>query len=533
MFLLPPFLTPQVVENSIIATSCINQQPIVKTPSFPHLTSPTDHREKSIIAASCINQQPNVKTLLLLFLLWPCSSAFAQSDSLKDSAVNQNQELSNSVNHKDSLSLAYALKKGSKVSLHLRLYYMTTNNEKELSDYYAYAFGGGLKYQTGVYRGFQFTVGGFFLWNLASSDLTKPDPSTGIYNRYEVGQFDMEDFSKKNNIDRLEDFNLSYRLKKSIVTVGKQNINTPFINPQDGRMRPTGEQGLWLDVQDIPRTRIQAGWLNKISPRGTTRWLDMDQSIGIYSAGLNTDGKKSNYKGNLQSKGVALLGLTYQLKPTWTLQAWEYYTDNIFNSFLLQSDATFKLGSSSALIAGVQYTYQHAIRNGGNDSISKTYFDPKQTSNVLSGRLGFQVKGSRFLFNYTRITADGRFLFPREWGREPMYTFMKRERNEGLGDVNAFSFSFFREWQEKITMELGYGYYDLPGATRVALNKYAMPSYHQLLLDLNYSLDGFLKGLQLEFLYTYKLQAEEITTARLVINKVNMHHLNFIINYRL
>jgi hypothetical protein len=26
---------------------------------------------------------------------------------------------------------------------------------------------------------------------------------------------------------------------------------------------------------------------------------------------------------------------------------------------------------------------------------------------------------------------------PREWGRDPFYTFMPRERNEGYGDVNA------------------------------------------------------------------------------------------------
>ena len=31
------------------------------------------------------------------------------------------------------------------------------------------------------------------------------------------------------------------------------------------------------------------------------------------------------------------------------------------------------------------------------------------------------------------------FLMPREWGREPFYTFLPRERNEGLGGVNAWT----------------------------------------------------------------------------------------------
>ena len=39
--------------------------------------------------------------------------------------------------------------------------------------------------------------------------------------------------------------------------------------------------------------------------------------------------------------------------------------------------------------------------------------------------------------NYNRITTHGRYLMPREWGRDPFFTFFPRERNEGLGDVHA------------------------------------------------------------------------------------------------
>jgi hypothetical protein len=474
-----------------------------------------------------------VKVILLFISTWLCLPFFSWAQNpgpiLADGSGHGHRE----DQPQDTTTLAYALKKGSEMDLHLRLYYMTTRNEKELSDYYAYAFGGGLKYQTGIYKGFQFTVGGFFVWNLASSDLAKPDPATGAFNRYEVGQFDMEDFENKNDMDRLEDFNIRYHYRKSSLTFGKQNINTPFINPQDGRMRPTGEQGLWVDMKEIPRLRLQGGWLSKISPRGTVRWFGVDESIGIYPSGFGTDGKRSNYKGNLNAGGVGILGITYEVKPDWTIQAWEYYTDNIFNTVMLQSDAKWALSPKTALLAGLQYIHQNAINGGGNDSLSKTYFDPRQTSNVISGRLGYQVMKSKLLLNYTRITADGRFLFPREWGREPMYTFIKRERNEGSGDVHAVSVNLHQEWKKNFRSEISYGYYKLPGTGNVALNKYAMPSYHQFLVDLNYQFTGFWKGLQMELLYTYKPAAESPENARLIINKVNMHHFNFIINYRL
>jgi hypothetical protein len=113
---------------------------------------------------------------------------------------------------KDTTTLAYILLKKGKLDMHLRMYYMTTQNEKELSDYHAWAFGAGLKYETGSFKGFQFGVGGFFVWNLGSSDLGKPDPQTGAANRYEIGQFDIEDPYNKNDMARLENFYFKYNV---------------------------------------------------------------------------------------------------------------------------------------------------------------------------------------------------------------------------------------------------------------------------------------------------------------------------------
>lgn len=446
---------------------------------------------------------------------------------LLSSAQEQSSEV------RDTTTLSHALRKG-KFDLHLRFYYMHTDNDRELTDYYAYAFGGGMKYETGSFKGFSFGIGGFFTWNLGSSDLTKPDPSTGINNRYEIGQFDIEDPSNKNNLDRLEDFYLKYKFSSSAIIFGKQQINTPFINPQDGRMRPTGEQGLWIDVQSVKRTRIQAGWLTKISPRGTVRWFDMDESIGVYPSGLNILGGKSNYKGNLNSAGVGILGLEYALQPQWKIRGWEFFTENIFNTLMLQSEGEWKTGGRGSLIAGLMYIRQDPLNDGGNEDPLKTYFDPGQRSNIISGRIGYHQHLSKLLLNYSRITGDGRFLFPREWGREPLYTFLKRERNEGYGDLNAVSVNLLHEFTKpRIKTEVSYGYYDLPGVSNFRLNKYGMPSYHQLLFDIQYQLPGFLRGMEMEFMYTYKLQAESTENQKAIINKVNMGHVNFIINYRL
>ncbi|TAH00425.1 MAG: hypothetical protein EAZ17_06370 [Sphingobacteriales bacterium] len=295
-----------------------------------------------------------------------------------------------------------------------------------------------------------------------------------------------------------------------------------------------GQSANWAEINDISKTKLQGGWIRRVSPRGTIEWYEMGESIGLYSTGVNTDGAKSGYKGNLESTGVAVLGAQYKPKQNIQLQAWNFYIDEIMNTFMVQGDGIFALQGKKKLIAGLQYTYQRAVKDGGNTDPLKTYFDPNQTANIISGRLGLDTREGKLLFNYTRITKDGRFLSPREWGREAFYTFLKRERNEGFGDLHAVTVNAIRTWDKKrLTTEFSYGYYDLPSVTNYAMNKYGLPSYHQFLTDITYDFTGFLQGLKLELLYTYKLNATSVEDPKAIINKVNMHHLNFILNYRL
>ena len=68
-----------------------------------------------------------------------------------------------------------------------------------------------------------------------------------------------------------------------------------------------------------------------------------------------------------------------------------------------------------AWVAGVQYTQQQAVNEGGNEDPSKTYFSPDQHSRVISTKVGYELGNWKTSLNYTRITAEGRYLMPREW----------------------------------------------------------------------------------------------------------------------
>jgi hypothetical protein len=124
---------------------------------------------------------------------------------------------------------------------------------------------------------------------------------------------------------------------------------------------------------------------------------------------------------------------------------------------------------------------------------------------------------------------------PREWGRDPFYTFMPRERNEGYGNVHAITTNthIFLH-QQRLQVGVGYGYYKMPAVTDTRLNKYGFPSYHQLNISSTYRLDNFWKGVEFRLLIASKFKADQsVTDPRFIYNKVNMTNMNLIVDVRI
>lgn len=414
-----------------------------------------------------------------------------------------------------------------------RTFFMATDNTRQLSDYHALAAGGTLHFASSSWHGVSFGLGGVFNYNLTSSDLGAKDSLTGAVNRYEIGLFDVQDPENRKNLDRIEELWLRYQWKRSRITVGQQSLQTPFINYQDGRMRPTAESGAWAEINDLKNTKIEGGYLWRISPRSTVEWFGVGESIGLYPKGLNPDGTGSGYPENLESMGIGMLGITRHWGKRTRIQVWEQYVENIFNTAFIQADYTHPLKNNHKLLIGLQMTHQDALAHGGNEDVSKTYFQKGGQSNVLSAQTGWQHGNWQALAAYTRITADGRFLSPREWGREPFFTFMPRERVEGSGDSHSITGRL--NWQnknKKLRLEGAYGHFYLPDVKKAALNKYAFPSYQQINLDARYAFGGMFEGLRVHFLYVWKGRLGEVYgNDKYVINRVDMTHFNLIFNY--
>ncbi len=418
---------------------------------------------------------------------------------------------------------------------HVRTFFMGTVNYAQYPDYYALATGAGLAYFSPIIKNFQAGLSGFTIYNLSSSVLHPAPPFT---NRYELQLFDITNPDNHSDLDRLEDLYLRYYLSKntkSFIQAGKFHLKTPLINLQDGRMRPNLQEGLWVEWNELKRIKLSGGFLWRSSPRGTVRWYTISQSAGIYPQGRAIDGSPAEYAGKANSKGIFILNMKSMPTNHIEVQGWNYLADNMFNTIFVQSQWK-KPYHLKEWVAGLQFVHQHSLAHAGIP-ISEQYFDSNSQSVAISLRTGFTqlLHHEKWFINYTHITRQGRFLFPREWGVEPFYTFMWRERVEGAGGVHAFMLEHVRYLNKRQSMNLHtqLGLTNMPSLNNYRLNKYNMPSYYHMNLKASYSFGGFLHGLKADLLYTYKgplNRNTEISPAN-YHNKVYTHLFSVILDY--
>ena len=87
---------------------------------------------------------------------------------------------------------------------------------------------------------------------------------------------------------------------------------------------------------------------------------------------------------------------------------------------------------------------------------------------------------------------------------------------------------------QKINLKfsLAGGYYKMPDVKDFRLNKYGLPTYSQINLDIRYQFPGRMKGLETQFLIAGKINVgETYNNAKFVINKTDMVSYNLVINY--
>ena len=412
---------------------------------------------------------------------------------------------------------------------HNRTYLMGTWNQGALRDDATWAEGGEMGLLTAPIRGWRFGFSGYFIFNLASTALG--EDVGGLRNRYEIGQYDVTDRLAYRELERLEDLFVEKKWTYTSMRLGRQTLETPFFNKQDGRMRPTTEEGIWLQ-QSLKGWKAQAMAIWAVSPRSTIHWYDLKESIGPFGTGIDPlTGEKHALA---IEEGSSALYIANVASPLWEniqLHSWSMIWPGVFQTHRVGMDHQ---PAQQGVVWAFHLYDQRALGTGGNVDPSKTYVLPDHHARVYSGQMGYKIRHREgfesITLNGTRITDDGRYLMPREWGRDPFFTFLPRERNEGLANVWAGSlkYAYQRGTQEWI---LAAGAYRLPEWSDYTRNKYRTPSYNQLYVEWADALTGFWKGVKLRTMLAYKWSTDPNLPDFVKVNTVNMLNASFIVDY--
>jgi hypothetical protein len=418
-------------------------------------------------------------------------------------------------------------------TIHFRNFTMATFNQGQLRDDFALASTLRVGFKTNTYKRFSLTANyRVFAIHAFSQGVWEPEPNINQLNRYETGLFDLNR-PEKRYFGKIEELNISYKGNFLNARLGRMIINTPFVNPQDGRLNPTAVEGVQIGGKVGSSLQLNSFHIWRMGLRSTGNWTSIGSSIGVYPLGLGEDGNRSQYRGVTQSDLISILHAHYKINRN-QIHLWNTWVSNISNTAMVEWKGDLELSKGNNWVYATMVGYQQGIGNGGNSDPELRFKNPNDLHGFISLQSGFKKKHYTWALNYTHLSGKGRFLSPREWGRDPFYTFMPRERNEGYAFVNAAT-TFLEAILLKgiLKPSLGYGFFFLPDASDASVNKYAFPSYRQLNASVKVhgigkweNIDGML------LLVRKNAMQKEIDRLGWIYNKVNLSHVNVIVNYR-
>lgn len=418
-------------------------------------------------------------------------------------------------------------------NIHFRMFWMSTSYPTDFKNDFALGSSLNLGTQITFAERLKFRIGYRVFGNFWSSELTSPDPLSGLENRYEVGMFDLLNPEDK-FFGKLERLSLSYSKDSWGVTLGRMDIETDWINGQDGRLSPTYVEGIHTWINPSPKWKIGLWGINRMSVRGSSKWLGIGESIGVFPVGRDVTGESSSYRNNTSSDWIGIMELAYQTEKTGKISLSETYVQNISNTLWGKIEKVWPNDNpANKWFSGIQIGYQVGVGNGGNDNPKLSYKNPSDQNWVLSGKLGYEVNNWNTSLSFTHLDGQGRWLSPREWGKDAWYTFIPRERNEGMESLDALvGYVEYKIPKTGLRPYLHIGFHWLPDLADAAANKYGFPSYRQINLGLKYKPVNR-KDLDFHFILMNKeALGNEALSPRLRYNKVEMIHINGIVNWR-
>lgn len=408
--------------------------------------------------------------------------------------------------------------------------YMQTSNKGGLEDFSILTSYGKIGYHLKLRDWLKFGVSGNGLVHYGTGGIDKRDQTTGSGPIYESNLWNSRLMSGSTEFN-LPEFYLDFKFDAHLIRLGRFIEDTPTINGE-GWPFPNALKGLWYKYQPVEGFNAEVAFIDRISSRFNGEFENVGNTLGTGGIGVGIDGNSSQYWNVTLSDYVAIAKLGYQFSGGLDLALWNYYTDNISNTIF--TEAKFDLGTDKDWHVSGQFIYQSKVGDGGNNSFVLQYMVDESASGF-----GFMVKKdiskSALSLAFTRIGNEGRLLLPREWGKEPFYTFQRRTRVEGFSDVTAVMLKWENSFEkENYTLSAfsSFGYHSLPDPADAFKNKYQVPSTAHMDGSIKYTPKKKLSGFSAElYLAGRFLVGEKVSNPAYLINRADFFHSDLILSY--
>ncbi|WP_143533255.1 hypothetical protein [Salegentibacter salinarum] len=409
---------------------------------------------------------------------------------------------------------------------HIRNFYMNTINRGELKDYYTNATGGAVSFTTGNFKGFQFGVKGIFTYRTFGSDLGVRDAVTGKNAKWEYELYDVLNKGNFQDLNGLQGLFIRYRFGNSYISYGKLETEfSPLLNNSNGRMKPFAHRGAWSHLNISENHQLNLGWLDGVSPRSTTGWFAMDEAIGLFYNGFQPNGEVAVYREIYSTTGIGILNYHFR-KDNFQMNFYDFYLDKVMNT--IWTELGYDLADFNL---GFQYVYQNPLSYSEDLASVNRYVQPYENGQVLSSQLSWKKTRFNVAFAYTHAFDSGRFLFPKELGRDRFFTSIPRSRLEGLGNTDVFTIKAeYHLPKPNLHFGLEMQQLDGPETGKLKFNKYNIDESFQVNSHLSYQAHGFLEGLSFDILWIFR-ENQNHTDAQSIFNKSNFNQLNFVTNF--
>lgn len=417
---------------------------------------------------------------------------------------------------------------------HIRQYSMATLHPGIHKDYHTTAVGGAIHYESLTWHGIHFGLGGIFTYRAHDNGINDIDSLANRAANWEVQLYDIRRPEEAKDLDRLEELYIAWEHHGNLLKLGKQAIeHGPLMGLYDGRMKPFVYRAAWGTFKPWQHHTLHLAWVDKASPRGFTEWFSLNEAIGLTNNGYLPDGSHAHYHDHTGIRGVGLLGYEQQAAQHIQAAYWNYLLDRMMDIHWLQVEY-----NDSTWFAGAQLAATQALPHQKELEYHERYTQPNEQAQVASAQVG-RMLGKSLQLNaaYLQSWGNGRFLFPRELGRETFYVSQSRARLDGLGNAQVVQASLEYHPHNAALHGLDAGLrasrWLLPDPHNYALNKYGTPSFYQLTAEVDYHFQKHLKGLEFRLLYVGRYSSEaDRTHLDHNLYKTNFHHFNFVTNLR-